>query len=95
MPATRSRHRHDTSMTPERIRTGVIVSVVVGVLAMVVVGYVFVKRRQNGRVKVGCIDGRDGWRKEGGGDGDLEVGIVKDAAPVYAKELREGERRVA
>jgi hypothetical protein len=93
--------RQPKHITPERIRTGIIVSVVISVVAILVVVYILLKRRQNARVKVGTINGRNGSTvkdegRNGGRDvnGDLEVGIVKEVAPVYMRDLREGERRV-
>lgn len=85
--------------TPERIRTGIIVSAVISVLAILVVIYVCLKRRQNARVKIGTVDRQEGsidrrhvQRREG--DEDLEVGVVKEAPPVYMREVGEGERKV-
>lgn len=86
--------------TPERIRTGIIVSVVVSVVAILVLIYVLLKRRRNASVKVGTINRSTGKDEcgDGGrdadGDSDLEVGVVKEVAPVYMRDLRDGERRV-
>lgn len=85
-------------MTPERVRTGIIVSVVVGTLAILIIGYVLLKRHMNRGVKAGTIQGRPSYgddRRITMVDKELEVGFIQEPLPVYAKDPREDEKRMA
>lgn len=90
-------------ITPERIRTGIIVSTVISVLAILVVIYVLLKRRQNAKVKIGTVDGQEpsidrltiqSGEDHGDVEAGMEVGVMKEAPPVYMREVGVGERRV-
>jgi hypothetical protein len=83
-------------MTPERIRTGIIVSVVVASLAMLILGYVLLKRRINRGVKEGKIRCRDDDEdpRIKMVDKELETGVVQEPLPVYAQSPREDEKRM-
>lgn len=84
-------------MTPERIRTGIIVSVVVGTFAALILAYVVLRWRRNKGVKAGSIAGRHADERRGRGqdDKDLETGVIQEPLPVYAKDAGEDERRIA
>lgn len=80
-------------MTPERIRTGIIVAVVVGTLGTLILAYVVFRWRRNKGIKAGSVKGvvdvDEERRRE---DKDLETGVVKEALPVYMKDAGEGGR---
>jgi hypothetical protein len=84
-------------MTPERIRTGIIVSVVVGTLAILILGYVLLKRRINRGIKEGKIRPRcdDEDPRVMMVDKELETGIVQEPLPIYAKDPRDDEKTMA
>jgi Mg2+/citrate symporter len=91
MPSTRPypSNRPNLKMTAENVRTGIIVSVVAGVVAIVLLAYVVLKRRMNRGVKIGTrINSRCNVRDAGNGkiDGDLEVGVIREPLPVYRQE---------
>ncbi|KAL5117462.1 hypothetical protein ACEQ8H_004627 [Pleosporales sp. CAS-2024a] len=85
-------------MTPERMRTGIIVSIVIGTIAILILVFVLLKRRRNRGIKQGkirrrSIDAQDPRRIIV--DKDLEIGIVSEPLPVYAKEAKENESVIA
>jgi hypothetical protein len=93
MPSTHlTSPSHSTpSATRERVRTGIIVSVVVGTLAILILAYVLVKRRMNRGIKAGMLVGKKSYVEEEAGrrgkdDVGLEIGIVEEPLPVYVKD---------
>jgi hypothetical protein len=93
MPSTHltSPSRSTPSATRERVRTGIIVSVVVGTLAILILAYVLVKRRMNRGIKAGMLVGKKSYVEEEAGrrgkdDVGLEIGIVEEPLPVYVKD---------
>jgi hypothetical protein len=96
MPTTRPRPSDQSlpKLSAESIRTGIVVSAVVGVLATIITAYVIMKQRLKRGVKAGTrIDrlrnvGDVRREKE---DRDLEVGIIREPLPVYQKEQMEIE----
>ncbi|KAH7413628.1 hypothetical protein DE146DRAFT_749832 [Phaeosphaeria sp. MPI-PUGE-AT-0046c] len=85
MPSTSP--RPPQQMTPERIRSGIIVSVVVGTLATLILAYVVLRWRRNRGIKAGSVEGRhaNGRRRED--EKDLEVGVIQEPVPAYTKDL--------
>lgn len=83
-------------MSPERVRTGIIVSVVVCAVAILVLGYVVLRRRINRGVKEGKIRRRceDEDPRVEMVDKELEVGVVREPLPVYVKDVELGEKSV-
>jgi hypothetical protein len=74
------------------VRTGIIVSVVVGTFALLILAYVLVKRRMNRNVKAGVVMGKKSYIEDtsrGKDDEGLEVGIVEEELPVYVREEKE------
>lgn len=93
MPTTPS---HPIEMSSERIRTGIIVSVVVCVVAVLVLGYVVLRRRINRGVKEGKIRRRceDKDPRVEMVDKEVEMGVVREPLPVYVKDVEGGEKSV-
>jgi hypothetical protein len=95
MPDPRPRLRPNLSMTPENIRTGVVVSVVISVIAIVVLSCVavtsFVKRAAKLGMRSGLGRNVTATRRAEE-DVGLEVGIVREVVPAYCREVREGEK---
>jgi hypothetical protein len=92
MPSTHlTSQPHSTpSATRERVRTGIIVSVVVGTLAVLILAYVLVKRRMNRGIRAGMVVGKKSYSEEEAGrrakgDAGLETGVVEEPLPVYMK----------
>jgi hypothetical protein len=81
-------------MTPENIRTGVIVSVVVSVVAIVILVYVALKNLLNRRVKME-IKRKVEMERRIKEDTGLEVGVVREPLPAYHKEPRNSEMTLA
>jgi hypothetical protein len=75
------------TLTPENMRTGVIVSVVISVVAVSILVYVAVTQVLKRGVKAGT------WRAERRReDVGLEVGVVREVLPAYCREVRAGEK---
>jgi hypothetical protein len=94
MPSTHRASDSATSgMTPERVRTGIIVSVIISTLSLMILGYVLLKRWINRGVRAGTVMGRMECGGEAGGrgkiDGGLEVGVVQEPLPVYMREAKD------
>jgi hypothetical protein len=84
-------------MTPERVRTGIIVSVVIVTLSLLILGYVLLKRRMNRGVKEGKIRNRahdDEDPRIKMVDKELETGVISEPLPVYKESPREDEKRM-
>jgi hypothetical protein len=96
MPSPRPRpsDRSNLTMTPENIRTGVIVSVVVSLVAIAILAYVALKSLLNRGVKMGTRRNVEAERriKE---DRGQEVGVVREPLPAYHKEPRNSEKTLA
>jgi hypothetical protein len=87
------RPRPNLSMTPENIRTGVIVSVVVSVVALVLLAFVAVTSLMKRGVKVGTSNALSSrWPEV---DDNLEVGVVREVLPAYCREPRGREKVLA
>lgn len=96
MPSTStstSTTRQRPTSSPEATRTGIIVGVIVGVLALFIIAYILINRRRKQGVKAGTKIGAHVPRVKQ--DKDLEVGVIQEPVPVYRKELRGDERRLA
>jgi hypothetical protein len=99
MPSTQPRttDRPGFQMTPERVRTGIIVSVVIATLSLLILGYVLLKRRMNRGVKEGKIRNRahdDEDPRIKMVDKELETGVISEPLPVYKESPREDEKRM-
>jgi hypothetical protein len=95
MPSTHLTSHSDPSTTRERVRTGIIVSVVVGTFALLILAYVLVKRRMNRNVKAGVVVGKKSYLEDtsrGKDDAGLEVGVVEEELLVYVREEKDGGR---
>lgn len=88
MPSTQPRtsDRPSFQMTPERVRTAIIVSGIVGSLAILILGYLLLKRRMNRGVKAGRLDRHyDDDPRIKMIDKELETGVIQEPLPVYAE----------
>ncbi|KAH3950476.1 hypothetical protein HBH64_222720 [Parastagonospora nodorum] len=94
MPTTQP--HTNPQITPERLRTGIIVSVVVCAIAILALGYVMLRRRINRGVKEGKIRRRcdDEDPRVEMVDKEVEMGVVREPLPVYVKDVRGGEKSV-
>ena len=101
MPSTRPRPSREP--TKESIRTAVIVGLVIGLLGFIVLSSLLYQRRLRRNIKAGTIIGKWGVeRQERGGkttwkadvEKGLEVGIIQEPLPVYAKEAVRGEKQL-
>jgi hypothetical protein len=104
MPSTHLTSHSDPSTTRERVRTGIIVSVVVGTFALLILAYVLVKRRMNRNVKAGVVVGKKSYLEDtsrgkddagyGGGRGvrcwDSERGVNDELAYMVDSEIGSG-----
>lgn len=91
MPSSRKSPRPTSSRSATR--TGIIVGVIVGVLALLIIAYILIARRRRQGVKAGTKIGVQLARTKQ--DKDLEVGVIQEPVPVYQKELRQDEKRLA
>lgn len=85
-------------MSAESIRTAIIVSVVIGVLAIVALVGVLWNRRVRRSAKAGRrLDSRlhDVGMRDRRDDKDMETGVIQEPLPVYHTEPMEDERRLA
>jgi hypothetical protein len=90
MPTTHSTKASRPTSSSEARRTGLIVGLVVGILALLLLAYYLINRRRKQGVKAGTRPTARVKR-----DQDLEVGIIQEPVPVYQKEPKEDERRLA
>ncbi|KAH7071407.1 hypothetical protein BKA63DRAFT_568542 [Paraphoma chrysanthemicola] len=100
MPSTRPRPSDGPShkMSAESVRTGIIVGVVIGVLALLILAYVLYSRRRNRGVKVGTMTGSRQSKfceARGREEKELEIGVIQEPLPVYQKEPLKDETRLA
>ncbi|KAF1848016.1 uncharacterized protein K460DRAFT_67051 [Cucurbitaria berberidis CBS 394.84] len=103
MPATRPRpsDQPQPKMTKENVRTAIIVSVIIGTLAVIVLTLFIWSRRIRRSAKAGTstsshIEGQDvTYRPLQRHDKELEVGVIQEPLPVYHREPMEDERRLA
>jgi hypothetical protein len=93
MPTTHSTKASRPTSSSEARRTGLIVGLVVGILALLLLAYYLINRRRKQGVKAGTRVGSPTARVKR--DQDLEVGIIQEPVPVYQKEPKEDERRLA
>ncbi|KAF2125410.1 hypothetical protein P153DRAFT_112638 [Dothidotthia symphoricarpi CBS 119687] len=109
MPATRP-HTHSQTPTPTHIHTAIIASTVLSIISLLTLIIVLLERRKKaqttpkaprsettstslvGQIRTGM---RGACRNNDGRIGDLEVGVIREPAPVYSRECVGGERRVA
>ncbi|KAF2022744.1 hypothetical protein EK21DRAFT_119441 [Setomelanomma holmii] len=100
MPSTRPRpfDRPSRGTSAESIRTGIIVSVVVGALAVIVLANILWSRRaQRGVMRGMNVGARHNVNQEPSGtqDKELEIGIIVEPLPVYRKEPPNDEVKLA
>ncbi|KAH6111871.1 hypothetical protein HBI64_217250 [Parastagonospora nodorum] len=94
MPTTQP--HTNPQITPERLRTGIIVSVVVCAIAILALGYIVLRRRINRGVKEGKIRRRcdDEDPRVEMVDKEVEMGVVREPLPVYVKDVMGDEKSV-
>ncbi|KAF2851867.1 hypothetical protein T440DRAFT_46234 [Plenodomus tracheiphilus IPT5] len=104
MPTTRPRPTNTPTPSRESLRTAIIVSVVIGTLAVCVLVCMLWSRRVRRSAKIGTRQGGCGSDMQNEGriqrrqreveDKNLEVGVVREPLPVYRREVGWDEKSV-
>lgn len=81
-------------MSKESIRTAIIVSSVIGVLAILALTCLYWSRRIKRSAKAGMRIENSSLAVSGAVDKHLEVGVIQEPLPVYKKEPMKDERRL-
>jgi H+/gluconate symporter-like permease len=85
--------------TKESIRTAIIVGLVISLLGVILLAYVIYQRRLRRHVKAGAVIGR--WtggrmtrRTRRHEERAMEIGVIREPLPVYARDVKGGEKRL-